>query len=67
MEERHEKATRIGNKAGKSVCECYAPNGFSAGDIRALFFRCQMVAYLESEIRLLKAELERRNLDIDEL
>lgn len=42
-------------------------NGFSAGEIRALFFRCQMVAYLESEIRLLKAELERRNLDIDEL
>lgn len=42
-------------------------NGFSAGDIRALFFRCQMVSYLESEIRLLKAELERRNLEIDEL
>jgi len=42
-------------------------NGFSAGDIRALFFRCQMVTYLESEIRLLKAELLRRNEEIDTL
>ncbi|CAD84805.1 DUF3653 domain-containing protein [Nitrosomonas europaea] len=42
-------------------------NGFSAGEIRTLFFRCQLVVYLESEIRLLKAELERRNLDIEEL
>lgn len=48
----------------------YAPewrNGFSAGEIRALFYRCQLVVYLESEIRLLKAELERRSQEIDEL
>lgn len=42
-------------------------NGFSATEIRALFFRCQLVAYLENEIRLIKAELERRNQEIDEL
>lgn len=42
-------------------------NGFSAVEIRALFFRCQLVTYLESEIRLLKDELLRRNEEINEL
>ncbi|SFU83371.1 hypothetical protein SAMN05216339_1229 [Nitrosomonas eutropha] len=42
-------------------------NGFSADDIRALFFRCQMVAYLESEIRLLKEEILRRSEEMEML
>lgn len=42
-------------------------NGFSAREIRALFFKCQMVFCLESEIRLLKAELLRRNDEIEAL
>ncbi|BBL35718.1 hypothetical protein Nstercoris_01993 [Nitrosomonas stercoris] len=42
-------------------------NGFGANDIRALFFRCQLVFCLESEVKLLKDELERRNREMDAL
>lgn len=42
-------------------------NGFGGDDIRALFFRCQLVFCLESEVKLLKAELERRNREMDAL
>lgn len=35
-------------------------NGFTAHHIRSMFFRCQQVAALESEIRMLKQQLEER-------
>ncbi len=42
-------------------------NGFAPHEIRAFFWKCQQVSSLKSEIELLKAELERRNQEIDAL
>lgn len=41
--------------------------GFTAHEIRSMFYRCQLVAGLESEIRILKQQLEERNTEIDML
>jgi hypothetical protein len=41
--------------------------GFTPGEIRALFWKCQLVASLESEIRLLKKQLEESNAEIEAL
>ena len=41
--------------------------GFPPHGIRALFYKCQLVWSLESEIELLKRELERRNEELDSL
>lgn len=42
-------------------------NGFTPHEIRAFFWKCQLVSSLQREIGLLKAELERRNEEIDAL
>ena len=42
-------------------------NGFAPHEIRSLFWKCQLVSNLENEITLLKAELNRRNNEIDAL
>ncbi len=41
--------------------------GFDPGELRAMFWRIQQVAALESEIRQLKKTLDRRDTEIDEL
>lgn len=42
-------------------------NGFAPHEIRAFFWKCQLVSILQTEVRLLKAELDRRNNEIDAL
>lgn len=42
-------------------------NGFAPHEIRAFFWRSQQVSSLQTEVRLLKAELDRRNQEIDAL
>lgn len=42
-------------------------NGFTPHEIRAFFWKCQLVSNLQNEITLLKAELDRRNNEIDTL
>jgi len=42
-------------------------NGFAPHEIRAFFWKCQLVSSLKTEVRLLKAELDRRDNDIDAL
>ncbi len=42
-------------------------NGFAPHEIRAFFWRCQLVSSLQSENNLLKSELDRRNKEIDAL
>ncbi|SFM30339.1 hypothetical protein [Nitrosomonas communis] len=41
--------------------------GFTSGEIRAMFWKCQLVASLESEIRLLKQRLEESQSEIEAL
>ena len=41
--------------------------GFTPGEIRALFWKCQLVASLECKIRLLKKQLEESNAEIEAL
>ncbi|MBS0425009.1 MAG: hypothetical protein JSR71_11450 [Proteobacteria bacterium] len=42
-------------------------NGFTPHEIRAFFWKCQLVSSLQREIKLLKDELGRRNEEIDAL
>ncbi|MBK7491475.1 MAG: hypothetical protein IPI17_05210 [Nitrosomonas sp.] len=42
-------------------------NGFAPHEIRAFFWKCQLVSSLQTEVRLLNAELDRRNNEIDAL
>lgn len=41
--------------------------GFTPGEIRSMFYRCQLISALESEIRLLKKQLEESNVEIERL
>lgn len=41
--------------------------GFTAHELRAMFYKCQLVASLESELRLLKKQLEESNAEIEAL
>lgn len=42
-------------------------NSFAPHEIRAFFWRCQLVSSLQGENNLLKSELDRRNKEIDAL
>jgi hypothetical protein len=41
--------------------------GFTPHEIKALFWRCQLVSSLEREIKILKQEIDRQNTEIENL
>jgi len=61
---------KVSGKAGPIHSLIFVPewrNGFAPHEIRAFFWRSQQVSSLQTEVRLLKAELDRRNQEIDAL